>query len=67
MKKYLNKMKIVEIFDSIISKICNLTVALFWSASYMSGCSQNRDLRYKVEQKMLDLKTVVGIDLCNKR
>ena len=32
------------ISDSIISKIPILTVALFWSA--MTGCSQNRDLRY---------------------
>ena len=33
-----------EISDSIISKIPILTIALFWSASYRSGCSQNRDL-----------------------
>ena len=45
MKKVL-KMKIVEISDSIISKISILTFALFWSASYMTDCSQNRDLRY---------------------
>ena len=32
--------------DSIISEIPILTVALFWSASNMTGSSQNRDLRY---------------------
>ena len=46
MKKYLNKVKIVKPCDSIISEIPILTVALFWSASYMTGSSQNRDLRY---------------------
>ena len=28
------------------NKIPILTVALFWSVNYMTGCSQNRDLRY---------------------
>ena len=32
MKKYSNKVKIVERCDSIISEIPILTVALFWSA-----------------------------------
>ena len=42
MKKYLNKMKIVEHCDSNISEVPILTVALFWSASYMTGCRYNR-------------------------
>ena len=46
MKKYLNKVKIMEHCDSIISEILILTVALFWSSNYMTGNSQNRDLRY---------------------
>ena len=37
---------IVKHCDSIISEIPILTVALFWSSSYMTGSSQNRDLRY---------------------
>ena len=41
MKKYLNKVKIVEHSDSIISEIPILTVALFWPSTCSS---QNRDL-----------------------
>ena len=41
-----NKVKIMEICDFIISEIPILTIALFWSARYMTDCSQNKDVRY---------------------
>ena len=40
MKKYLNKVKIVEPCDSIISEIPILTAALFWSRSLFSFLNQ---------------------------
>ena len=42
MKKYLNKVKIVEPCDSIIAEITILTVALFWSASYVYNWLQSK-------------------------
>ena len=45
MKKYLNKVKIVEPCDSIISEISILTVALLWSARQGKGSGNSDSTR----------------------